>query len=121
MQTKAINADVIALIQTITSLQARQNGNRDRNQTVREVTGGPAPDAGQKSGTEVAFSTSNTMNPEPQQAMLRAYFAMDDNENVIVRVEDSDGNVVRQYPPEEYLKATELLQETYNNLFDQKT
>jgi uncharacterized FlaG/YvyC family protein len=53
--------------------------------------------------------------------MLRAYFAMDDNENVIVRVEDSDGNVVRQYPPEEYLKATELLQETYNNLFDQKT
>ena len=39
----------------------------------------------------------------------KAFFAIDENKNIVIRVVDQEGNLVRQIPPEEYLKATESL------------
>jgi hypothetical protein len=47
----------------------------------------------------------------------KAYFALDDNKNVVIKVEDSKGNVVRQIPPEDYIKMSKTLRELSTNLF----
>ncbi|QWR76470.1 flagellar protein FlaG [Candidatus Magnetomonas plexicatena] len=52
-----------------------------------------------------------------QQAAGKAYFAVDDNRNVVIKVEDSKGNVVSQIPPEEYIKMSKVLKEISSNLF----
>lgn len=39
----------------------------------------------------------------------KAFFALDENKNVIIKVVDNDGNLIRQIPPEEYLKMVESL------------
>jgi len=48
----------------------------------------------------------------------RAYFAIDENRNVVIRIVDEEGNVIRQIPPEEFLKAAETLKENMSNLLD---
>ncbi len=53
-----------------------------------------------------------------QVGPYRAYFAVDENNNVVIRVVDDKGNVVRQIPPEEYIKMKEALRETIKNLLD---
>lgn len=47
-----------------------------------------------------------------------AYFAVDENNNVVIRIVDSDGNLVRQIPPEEYIRMKEALKETIKNLLN---
>lgn len=39
----------------------------------------------------------------------KAFFDIDENKNVVIKVVDSEGNLVRQIPPEEYLKVAESL------------
>jgi uncharacterized FlaG/YvyC family protein len=46
----------------------------------------------------------------------KAFFAVDENENVVIRVVDSEGRIVRQFPPEEYLRTVEVLKGTVQNL-----
>lgn len=46
----------------------------------------------------------------------KAFFAVDENENVVIRVVDSEGRIVKQFPPEEYLRAAEVLKGTVQNL-----
>ena len=43
--------------------------------------------------------------------------AVDDDKNVVVRFYDSKGNVVAQYPPEDYLKMMKELKQQIENLF----
>lgn len=56
-----------------------------------------------------------TVKP-PEQKSLKAFFAVDGS-SVVIRIVDSDGNMVRQIPPEEYLTMSEQLLETSKNLF----
>ncbi|MFY9270025.1 MAG: flagellar protein FlaG [Candidatus Manganitrophaceae bacterium] len=50
-------------------------------------------------------------------ASFKAFFAVDENKNVVIRIKDAEGNVVKQIPPAEYLKMTETLSESSKNLF----
>ncbi len=47
-----------------------------------------------------------------------AYFAVDEHNNVVIRIVDQDGKVVRQIPPEEYLRMKEALKESIKNLLN---
>jgi uncharacterized FlaG/YvyC family protein len=48
---------------------------------------------------------------------LKASFAVDENKNVVIRITDEKGNLIRQIPPEEYLKMAEALSESSKTLF----
>lgn len=50
-------------------------------------------------------------------ASYKAFFAVDENKNVVIRIKDAEGNVVKQIPPAEYLKMAETLSESSKNLF----
>ncbi|MCG3110422.1 MAG: flagellar protein FlaG [Candidatus Manganitrophus sp. SB1] len=48
---------------------------------------------------------------------FKAFFAIDENKNVVIRIKDAEGNVVKQIPPAEYLKMAETLLENSKTLF----
>lgn len=48
---------------------------------------------------------------------FKAFFAVDENKNVVIRIMDDEGNVVKQIPPAEYLKMAETLSESRKTLF----
>ena len=70
-----------------------------------------------KSGKDV--QTKEVASPEQgfQSETLKAFFAVDENKNVVIRIADANGKVVKQIPAEEYLKMTEFLLETSKSLF----
>lgn len=47
---------------------------------------------------------------------FKAFFAVDENKNVVIRIRDAEGNIVKQIPPAEYLKMAEILSESNKNL-----
>lgn len=47
----------------------------------------------------------------------KAFFAVDENKNVVIRVVDSEGNLIKQIPPEEFLKMVEILKQNREHLF----
>jgi uncharacterized FlaG/YvyC family protein len=47
----------------------------------------------------------------------KAYFAVDDKKNVVIKIEDENGKVVRQIPPEEYLKMVDKIEQSAEKLF----
>ncbi len=51
---------------------------------------------------------------------LKPVFALDDTKNVVIRFLDRDGNIVRQYPPEEYINMMKKLNEMIENLYSKK-
>lgn len=57
------------------------------------------------------------IKPEIKNVQTKAFFAVTENENVVIRIVDSEGNVLRQIPPEEFLKASEFLKNNHKNLF----
>ncbi|MCG3117596.1 MAG: flagellar protein FlaG [Candidatus Manganitrophus sp. SA1] len=48
---------------------------------------------------------------------FKAFFAVDENKNVVIRIKDAEGNVVKQIPPAEYLKMAETLSDSRKTLF----
>lgn len=50
----------------------------------------------------------------------KAVFAMDKEDNVVIRFVDKDGEVVRQVPPEEYLDMISKLKDSTSHLFSTK-
>lgn len=56
-------------------------------------------------------SSENVNNTDENKSAIfyKAFFAIDENKNVIIKVVDSDGNLIRQIPPEEFLKVAESL------------
>lgn len=55
---------------------------------------------------------------QPVIANQKVYFAIDKNDDVIIRIIDSKtGKVVKQIPPEEYLEMSKVLKETTGKLF----
>lgn len=51
---------------------------------------------------------------------LKAVFALDKEKNVVIRFLDKKGEVVRQYPPEEYISMIKKLKENIENLFSKE-
>ena len=56
--------------------------------------------------------------PEINVPHTRAVFAVDGDKNVVVRIIDTDGKVLRQIPPEEYMATVARLRELSKSLFD---
>ena len=92
--------------------------------TVRD-NAGQARNAREKGGETVqnppveaapAKATEEAPKAEAQAQQRRAYFALDDNKNVVIRIVDEEGNVIRQIPPEEFLKTVDTLKENMQNL-----
>lgn len=53
----------------------------------------------------------------PRRESNRAFFALEDDGRVVVRIVDEEGQIVKQIPPEEYIKTAKALKENVNNLF----
>ncbi|MBF0316941.1 MAG: flagellar protein FlaG [Nitrospirae bacterium] len=51
----------------------------------------------------------------------KAYFAVDDNSgSVVIRIVDHEGKLIRQIPPEDYLKMLEAMDKNIESLFSTK-
>lgn len=53
---------------------------------------------------------------EVKQNTTKAFFAVTEDENVVIRIVDSEGKLIRQIPPEEFLKTAEFLQSNNKNI-----
>lgn len=51
---------------------------------------------------------------------LKAVFAVDKEKNVVIRFLDQKGKIVRQIPPEEYIKMIKKFKENVENLFSKE-
>src|SRR5208337_4935276 len=60
---------------------------------------------------------NTTASSVPAPSGLVGGLALDDDKNVVVRFYDQKGNVVSQYPPEDYLKLMKELEQVAENLF----
>lgn len=56
--------------------------------------------------------------PENNVPQTKAVLAVDGDKNVVVRIIDSDGKVLRQIPPEEYMATVARLRELAKTLLD---
>ncbi|MEO5361126.1 MAG: flagellar protein FlaG [Nitrospirota bacterium] len=65
---------------------------------------------------ETAGNKGDTKTAETQSADGKAFFAVDDDKNVVIKVTDSAGKVVRQIPAEDYLKMVKVLDENAKSL-----
>lgn len=54
---------------------------------------------------------------EINQNITKAFFAVTEDKNVVIKIVDEEGNLLRQIPPEEYLKMVEFLKNNNKNLF----
>lgn len=61
-----------------------------------------------------------TLNVEDGLFDLKAVFALDKEKNVVIRVLDKKGEIVRQYPPEEYINMIKKFRENVESLFSKE-
>ncbi len=66
------------------------------------------------------FITIQEIEKEVKTRVIPAYkasLALDEEKNVVIKITDSEGNLIRQIPPEEYLKMVSAWKENIKNLF----
>jgi len=100
------------------SLVLRQLNNR-AERSVRPLVK-PEPPAGSENTTEKSGTDLAIPPIENSPRALHAFFAKDEAGRVVVRVEDAEGKLVRQFPPEELAKMHEMLGESLNSLFHEE-
>ena len=59
----------------------------------------------------------NTASSEPAVSGAVGSLALDDDKKVVVRFYDHKGNVVAQYPPEDYIQMMKEFKQVNKNLF----
>lgn len=69
------------------------------------------------SNADKTLRSEKTVVQKPEPVSYKAFLAVDENRNVVIRVVDSDGKMIRQIPPEDYLKTAAALKEITKNLF----
>ncbi|MCX7913853.1 MAG: flagellar protein FlaG [Thermodesulfovibrionales bacterium] len=47
----------------------------------------------------------------------KVFFAVTENEDIVIKIVDSEGKLIRQIPPEEYLKMVESLKNACKSIF----
>lgn len=55
--------------------------------------------------------------PVIELTSFKAFFAIDEDKNVVIRIMDDEGKVIKQIPPAEYLAMMGRLSETSRTLF----
>lgn len=78
---------------------------------ARETASSPKRDIPEEKAAPIEPVTSN---------LLKAFFALDGEDNVVIRFADKEGNIVKQLPPEEFLRLQKQLEETVDSLFSVK-
>lgn len=75
----------------------------------------------QQAAAQISAKPQETQNAPAaanfETVSFKAFFAVDENKNVVIRIMDDEGNVVKQIPPAEYLKMAETLSESRKTLF----
>ncbi|MCG6551492.1 MAG: flagellar protein FlaG [Candidatus Magnetominusculus sp. LBB02] len=64
----------------------------------------------------VGNNTENKAAEKQQDENGKAYFAVDADKNVVIKVTDASGKVVKQIPAEDYLQAVKVLDENAKDL-----
>lgn len=79
---------------------------------------GTAESVNVKNNQEVqAQETVEAPKVEIKNTQTKAFFAVTENKDVVIRIVDPEGNLISQIPPEEFLKTAEFLKNTNKNLF----
>ncbi len=107
--------DLIYQVQQDT--QQRNDTQQVSNQGQPQNAGQTSKPSGKNSGTDIASSKQDTTLKLDR---YRAYFAVDENKNVVIRIADATGKVVNQLPPEAVLKADQILDDVLHKIFDVK-
>lgn len=105
--------------QTATAAQKPQReSNRESNIVARVVsTQGEKTD---ETGKISPLGTENSLADDISKIgsdKYRAFFAIDDQENVVIRVVDENDELIRQIPPEDYLKVVNAISDNVDSLF----
>jgi uncharacterized FlaG/YvyC family protein len=86
-----------------TALNSQESGVKSQESRVRSQ--------------ESALQSGQIAVQKPEPVSYKAFFAVDENKNVVIKVVDSEGRVIRQMPPEEYLKMAAAWKKVIKNLF----
>ncbi|GIW46236.1 MAG: hypothetical protein KatS3mg078_0113 [Deltaproteobacteria bacterium] len=62
----------------------------------------------------------NLKSPANNLFDFRAVFALNEDNEVVIKILDEKGELIRQIPPEEFLKMVKKLKEVTENLFSKK-
>lgn len=69
------------------------------------------------SATEKENNGKKKEDVKPVVTSYRALWVIDEKNNVLIRIEDEEGNLIRQIPPEEIVKLKEKMGELIKNYF----
>jgi uncharacterized FlaG/YvyC family protein len=110
-----------ALVADVRNAAVSDVDTRDVNASNAKVGGNQADQAvarnkGVAEKTSVAAKVP-VADTAPAITNRKAYFAVDENKNVVIKIEDENGKVVRQIPPEEYLKMVDKIKQSAEKLF----
>lgn len=98
------------------SISATQKGDRLGH---KETYGNPTigSDNARHKNEDIVQNDIKKVLEIPRIVSYKAFFDIDENKNVVIKIVDSEGNLVRQIPPEEYIKMAESFKENIKNLF----
>jgi uncharacterized FlaG/YvyC family protein len=96
MKIEKLNINLIA---NPSLIKRGDRGNMDHNKVSK----------GEKESNYTPKNKELIKNDSQATRYYKAFFAIDENKNVVIKVVDQEGNLVRQIPPEEYLKVVESM------------
>lgn len=79
-----------------------------------------APEAAPEKRPQVAQNNNVNVPKETKSDSFTGTLGFDEDKNIVVKILDSKGKVVRQFPPEEYLSMMKEFDNTVKNLFSKK-
>ena len=94
-----------------TKVPKQSNKKTADQQAAKAISGVPERASSGKSNKSLPIIDSKIF-------VNRAYFSIDDGGNIIIKVTDPKGELVRQIPPEDFIKAAEALKESFGNILD---
>ncbi len=65
-----------------------------------------------------AESKELLLPPETNLVAYRASFSVDDLGNTIIKIVDREGSLIRQIPPEDFLEAARVIEESFGKILD---
>ncbi|QWR76717.1 flagellar protein FlaG [Candidatus Magnetomonas plexicatena] len=100
-----------------------QSWAKKSQQTDSSVSGQDPRNGQQSAGDGKPNNVSEkTQTEKPAEANeSKAVFAVDENKNVVIRILDSGGKVVKQIPAEDYVKMAQQLEQSAKSLFHKET
>ncbi|MBF0457079.1 MAG: flagellar protein FlaG [Nitrospirae bacterium] len=99
-----------------------QTGNAQADTTASASTTVSKQSPADNTKQDNSSNKNDIKAPEKQESDGgNAYFDVDDDKNVVIKVTDSAGKVVKQIPAEDYLQMVKVLDENAKNLLQSST